>query len=136
MRYNSAITITGLFITLVLLISACAQQLDRPSTLKLAPDSAIQNPQPSPNTTHQFIPTPTPASSQVSIDEQWQHAVEIAQGRLQQSMQGATLQQAEQNLQNWAKTNQAQVDYEKTNGTVTKNQAGKLNFTGQSAIGG
>ena len=63
-----------------------------------------------------------------------QQAIETAQTRLQQSLQGTTLQQAEQNLQNWAKMNRDQVDYEKNNGTVTKNQAGKLIFTGQSAI--
>ena len=136
MRYKSIITITGLFITFVLFITACTQELDRSSALKLEPTTANQYSYPSPSITAKFVPTTiqTPTSSQVSIDEQMQQAIETAQTRLQQSLQGTTLQQAEQNLQNWAKMNRDQVDYEKNNGTVTKNQAGSFIFTGQSAI--
>lgn len=122
---KSILKTAGVFITLVSLISACAQQPGRSSTLKLDPAATNQNPQPS--------QTQAPASSQPGIDEQWQHAIDMAQARLQQSLQGTALQQAEQNLQHWSETNQAQVDYEKANGTVTKNQAGKLIFIGQSA---
>ena len=84
-------------------------------------------------------PTATPAilpaqpTGQPGIDEQWQQALQSAQARLSASLQGAALQQAQQDLQGWAKSSQDQIAFEKTNGQVGPAAGGKQVFTGRSA---
>ncbi len=116
-----------------LIQAGCSTQLPRSTQAPIYTQPARQT------FTTTTRPTATPAilpaqpTGQPGIEEQWQQALQSAQARLVSSLQGPALQQAEQNLQSWARTSQDEIEFQKTNGEVELNPDGKKMFAGRSA---
>lgn len=129
---------------LVFVGSACTPQANIASASNSSATLATTRPADQPasrGATTTVLPSPIPTTTAAisptipsEIDEQFAQAVQAARTRLQQSLQGTALQEAEKGLLQWDDVNRGEVEYMKTHGEVTINAAGKQVFTGQTAV--